>query len=82
MIEDQGEKQIKATEENKKQPHNKQPGNNELLLSKESEIFKNIYNKRIDEINEFSKTINYVDLKLIICSSSTETQSCCYIVGT
>ena len=73
MIEDQGEKQIKAIEENKKQPYNKQPGNNELLLSKESEIFKNIYNKRIDEINEFSKTINYVDLKLIICSSSTET---------
>ena len=72
-IEDQGEKQIKAIEENKKQPYNKQPGNNELLLSKESEIFKNIYNKRIDEINEFSKTINYVDLKLIICSSSTET---------
>ena len=33
-IEDQGEKQIKAIEDNKKQLYNKQPGNNELLLSK------------------------------------------------
>ena len=30
MIEDLGEKQIKATRENKKQLYNKQPSNNEL----------------------------------------------------
>ena len=58
MIEDQGEKQIKAIKDNKKQLDNKQPGNNELLLSKEREIFKNIYNKRLDKINELSKKVN------------------------
>ena len=55
-IEDQGEKQIKAIEDNKKQLYNKQPGNNELLLSKEREIFKNIYNKRLDKTDELSKS--------------------------
>ena len=38
-IEEQGEKQIKAVESNKKQLHNKkQVGNNELLLLKEKNI--------------------------------------------
>ena len=41
-IEDQGQKQLKAIKDNKKQLDNKQTGNNELLLSKEIEIFKNI----------------------------------------
>ena len=49
-IEDLGEKQTKAIEDNKKQL-----GNNELLLSKEREIFKNIYNKRFNKITELSK---------------------------
>ena len=31
-MEDQGEKETKAIEENKKQLYNKQSGNNELLL--------------------------------------------------
>ena len=53
-IEDQGEKQIRATEDDKKQPDNKQPGNNELLRSKEREIFKNSYNKRLDKTDELS----------------------------
>ena len=72
-IEDQGEKKIKAIEENKKQLCNKQPGNNELLLSKVREIFKNIYNERLDKIDELSKTIDDGELKLIISSSNTET---------
>ena len=46
---DQGEKQIKEIENNKKQLDNKkQLGNNELLPSKKREIFKNIYSKRLD----------------------------------
>ena len=49
-IKGQGEKQIKTVENN----NNKQPGNNELLLSKEREIFKNNYNKRLDKISELS----------------------------
>ena len=57
----------------KKQLYNKQPGNNELLLSKEREIFKNIYNRRFHKIDELSKTTDYRDLKFIISSSGTET---------
>ena len=53
-IKDQGEKQIKAIEDNKrkldnKQLDNKQRGNDELLLWNEREIFKNIYNKRLNK---------------------------------
>ena len=53
-IEDQGQKQLKAIKDNKKQLDNKQTGNNELLLSKEIEIFKNIYNNRRGKIDEIS----------------------------
>ena len=67
-IEDLGEKQIKAIEDNKKQL-----GNNELLLSKEREIFKNIYNKRLNKITELTKKIDYGDLKIIVNSSGLDT---------
>ena len=51
-IADQGEEQIKATEDNKKQLDKKNKlSNNELLLSKQREIFKNIYNKRLHKID-------------------------------
>ena len=66
-IEDQGEKQVKAIEDNKKQVDNKKElGDNELLLSKEREAFKNIYNKRFSEVDELSKKIDYGDLKFIV----------------
>ena len=69
-IKDQGgENQVKAIEENKKQLYNKQPGNNELLLLKKREIFKNIYNKRLNKTNELAKTVDYGDMKFIISSS-------------
>ena len=55
-IEYQGEKQIKAIEGDKKQLENKrQLGNSGLLLSKEREIFKNIYNKILDIVVDLSK---------------------------
>ena len=69
----QGEKQIKAIEDNKRQLHNKQQGNNELLLSKVREILKNIYNKMLDKIDELSKTIDYGKLKLIVNNTGLET---------
>ena len=72
-IEDQWEKKIKAIEENENELYNKQPGNNELLLLKEREIFKNISNQRLNKIDELSKTIDYGDLKSIISSNGTET---------
>ena len=49
-IEDKREKQIKAIEDNKKQL-----GNNELLLWNKRDIFKNIYNKILNKIDELSK---------------------------
>ena len=66
-------KKKKSIEENKKQLCNKQPGNNELLLSKEREIFKNIYKKRLNKIDQLSKIIDYGDLKFIISNSGTKT---------
>ena len=42
------------------------------MLSKEREILKNISNKRLNKIDELSKTIDYNDMKLIISSSGTE----------
>ena len=63
----QGENQINAIEDpgqqldneqlDNKQQDTKQSGNKGLLLSKEREIFKNIYNKRLDKIDELSKTL-------------------------
>ena len=40
------------------QLYDKQQGNNELLLSKEREIFKNIYIRRLNKIHESFKTID------------------------
>ena len=71
-IEDQGKKQIKAIEENKNL-YNKQIGNNVLILSKEREKYRNIYNKRLDKINEWSKVNDCDGLKFIISSGCTKT---------
>ena len=52
-IKDQGEKQIKAIQDNKEQLvniDNDDDYKNKLLLSREREIFKNTYNKRLDKI--------------------------------
>ena len=59
-IKDQGEKQIKAIQDNKEQLvnlNNDDDYKNKLLLSREREIFKNIYNKRLDKIEELSKKL-------------------------
>ena len=59
-IEDQGEKQIKAIKDNKEQLvdiNNDDVYKNKPLLSREREIFKNIYNKRFDKIEELSKKL-------------------------
>ena len=47
-IKDQGEKQIKVIEDNEKPLANDYK--NELLISKEREIFEDIYNKKLDKI--------------------------------
>ena len=43
------------------------------MFSKEREIFKNIYNKRVNKIDELSKKIDYGDLKFIVNSNGLET---------
>ena len=72
-IQDKGQKQIDALENLKDQ--NKQLVNvgddheDKLLLSKEREIFSNIYNKRLDKIEELTKNID--DNNLIFTTLST-----------
>ena len=43
------------------------------MLLKEREIYKSIYNKTLDKIDELSKTIDYGNLKFIIRNSGTGT---------
>ena len=56
----QGEKQIKVIQDNKEQLvniNNDDDYKNKLLLSREREIFKNIYKKRLDKIEELSRKL-------------------------
>ena len=71
-IEDQGEKQIKAIQDNKQPLTSNNDYKNKLLLSKEREIFKDIYNKRLDKIEELNNKIDYDNLKYVIVSSGDE----------
>ena len=63
-IEDQGKKQVKAIQDNK-QIVNKHDYTDKLLLSREREIFEDIYNKRLDKIEELNNKINYNNLKYV-----------------
>ena len=59
-IKDQGEKQTKAIQDNKQLVNIiKDDYEDKLLLSKEREIFKDIYNKRLDKIEEMNNEIDY-----------------------
>ena len=73
-IKDQGEKQIKAIQDNKEQSVNINNDNykDKLLLSKEREIFRDIYNKRLDKIKELNNKIDYNNLKYGVVSSGDE----------
>ena len=72
-IEDKGQKQIDALENLKVQ--NKQLVNvdddyeDKLLHSKEREIYRNIYNKRLDKIEELTEKINDENLIFAIIST-------------
>ena len=71
-IEDQGEKQIKAIQDNKQPLISDSDYKNKLLLSKEREIFKDIYNKRLDKIEELNNKIDYDNLKYVVESNGDE----------
>ena len=74
-IEDQGEKQIKAIQDNKQQQlTNDYDYKDKLLISRETEIFKDIYNKRLDELEELNKII-YDNLKYVVEKSGAKKDS-------
>ena len=66
-IKDQGKKQVKAIQDNKQLVNINKDGDykDKLLLSKEREIFNDIYNKRLDKIEELSNKIDYDNLKYV-----------------
>ena len=73
-IEDQGNKQVKAIQDKQLVNINNNNNNNDdykdkLLLSKEREIFKDIYNKRLDKIEELNNKIDYDNLKYVAVNS-------------
>ena len=70
-IEDQGKEQVKAIQDNKQLVNiNKGDDNKDkLLLSKEREIFKDIYNKRLDKMEELSNKIDYDNLKYVVAGT-------------
>ena len=65
IIEDKGEKKIKAIQDNRKQLISDDDYKNKLLISKEREIFKDIYNKRLDKLEELNNKIDYDNQKLL-----------------
>ena len=71
-IEEQREKQIKAIQDNKVQSVNRYDYKKELLITKERQIFRDIYNRRIDEIEDINEKVNYRDLKYTVISSGEE----------
>ena len=71
-IEDQGEKQVKAIQDKQIVNINKDAYKDKLLLSKEREIFQDIYNKRLDKIEEMNNEIDYDDLDYVVLSSDME----------
>ena len=69
-IEDQGKKQVKAIQDNKQLVNiNKDNYKDKLLLSKEREIFKDIYNNRLDKIEELNNKIDYNNLEYVVYSN-------------
>ena len=70
---DQGEKQIEAIQDSKKQLADiNDDYKNKPLLSKEREIFKNIYNERLHKIEELNKKIDYKNLNYTVISTGDE----------
>ena len=66
-------KQVKAIQGNEQLVNiNKDDYKNRLLLSKEREIFKDISNKKLNEIEEMSNEMDYDDLDDIILSKDME----------
>ena len=74
-IEDQGEKQIKAIQSNKQQSINDNDYKDKLLISREIEIFKDTYMKRLDKLEELNNKIDYINLKYFVEKSGVKKDS-------
>ena len=69
-IEDQGKKQVKAIQDKQLVNINKDVDyKDKLLLSKERGVFKDIYNKRLDKIEELNNKIDYDNLQYVAVNS-------------
>ena len=73
-IEDQGKKQVKAIQDNKHlvNINNDDDYKDKLLLSRERQIFKDIYNKRLDKIEELNNKIDYNNLNYVVVGTGDE----------
>ena len=73
-IKDQGIKQVKAIQDNKQlvNINNNDDYKDKLLHSKEREIFKDIYNKRLDKIEELNNKIDYNNLNYVVVATGDE----------
>ena len=75
-IEDQGQKQVEALEnlkDHEKRLVNVNDYEDKLLLSKERETSKNIYNKRLDKIKELTEKIDDNNLEFVTLSTGRKT---------
>ena len=68
-IKDQGEKQVKSIQGKQLVNNNNDDYKDKRLLSKEREIFKDIYNKRLDKIEELNNKIDYDNLEYVAVKS-------------
>ena len=73
-IEDQGEKQVKAIQDNKHlvNINNDDDYKDKLLLSRETKTFKDIYNKRLIKIEELNNKIDYNNLSYVVVGTGDE----------
>ena len=73
-IEDQGKKQVKAIQDKKQlvNINNDDDYKDKLSHSREREIFKDIYNKRLDKIEEINNKIDYNNLNYVVVGTGDE----------
>ena len=74
IIKDQGKKQVRAIQDNKQlvNINNDDDYKDKLLLSKERGIFKDIYNKRLNKIEEINNKIDYNNLNYLVAGNGDE----------
>ena len=66
-------KQVKAIQDNKLLVNiNNDDYKDKLLFSKEREIFKDIYNKRLDKIEEINNKIDYNNINYVVVGTGDE----------